>query len=162
MTDLEIMLMLEEEGYEPSIENVQIFKEEYLDESTSAQRKRDKKYSSLFGYSPTYNSARIRGLAAEERLETHKEGRRAAKLMAKYREAYANGKPDVSKSGGKEIVSLLDVNTAIGAGKQHKLDSNQYADEIGERTKLDKNDGNILLMLVNTMVRNLINLLMLV
>ena len=32
MTDLEIMLMLEEEGYEPSIENVKIFKEDYLEE----------------------------------------------------------------------------------------------------------------------------------
>ncbi len=71
MTDLEIMLMLEEEGYEPSIENVRIFKEEYIEEGfhpIAATKTYFKKSKDVSNAKKSYSAAKHDVRAAEKRL----------------------------------------------------------------------------------------------
>ena len=122
MTDLEIMLMLEEEGYEPSIENVQIFKEEYLDESSKAQRRRAREWrpKDPFDFSYSIDADRTARI-----LDKHMLGRRASKLIAKHREMIATGKPDLSGIHSERIKSHpewmgAEARAEIRRGKREK------------------------------------------
>ena len=122
MTDLEIMLMLEEEGYDPSIENVQIFKEEYLDESSKAQRRRAREWrpKDPFDFSYSIDADRTARI-----LDKHMLGRRASKLIAKHREMIVTGKPDLSGIHSERIKSHpewmgAEARAEIRRGKREK------------------------------------------